>query len=125
MILYVAAGGFFGAIARYCVNHCIKYKSKNELPVGTFVVNITGSFFMGLLIGLQLHTVWLTFLGTGFLGAFTTFSTFKMENLAMIKEKRHRASFYYILLSYGLGILLAFAGYCIGQVIHEPSCSLP
>jgi CrcB protein len=108
----VGIGGFFGTIVRYFVN---QYFSKFKLfPLGTFLVNISGSFLMGLLIGSD----WVSdsarlLIGTGFLGAYTTFSTFKLE-LFMLK-KNHRAfqMSLYLISSYFLGILMAFLGYSI------------
>ena len=111
-IWLIGIGGFFGAIARYFLN---QYFSRYKLfPVGTFLVNTTGSFFVGLLLGID----WISdstrvLVGTGFLGAYTTFSTFNFE-LFMLKRNRRQFQFIlYFVSSYFFGILLAFLGYSI------------
>lgn len=110
----VAAGGFFGAISRVAASKKINQYNKRELPISTLVVNLVGSFLLGLLIGLKMnHSLFLLF-GTGFLGAFTTFSTFKLENIQLHIKKKWKTLILYIGLSYSLGILLAFAGFKIG-----------
>lgn len=113
----VAAGGFLGAVARASVNHWLKLKNKTGFPYSTFFVNLLGSFLLGFCIGLNIKGLYLSFLGTGFMGAFTTFSTFKLENVKMVKNKSHHLALRYILLTCILGIVLAFGGYLVGQGI--------
>ncbi|MFG6496586.1 fluoride efflux transporter CrcB [Fictibacillus sp. UD] len=110
----VATGGFFGAISRAAASKKINQYNKRELPLGTLLVNLAGSFLLGILIGINInHSLFLLF-GTGFLGAFTTFSTFKLENIQLHIKKKWKTFFLYIGLSYSLGILLVFAGLRIG-----------
>ncbi|MCJ7842043.1 fluoride efflux transporter CrcB [Lederbergia sp. NSJ-179] len=109
-ILLVAIGGFFGAIARFWVSSLIK----TQYPIATLVVNLTGSFLLGLIIGANLENSLQLLFGTGFMGAFTTFSTFKLENIQLFKEKKWDILVLYLALSYTLGIFLAFIGIKIG-----------
>lgn len=75
---------------------------------------MTGCFLIGLLLGNVQDESLLLLAGTGFLGAFTTFSTFQLENMHMLLEKKDwRSLFLYSGASYFIGILLAFAGYLL------------
>ncbi len=114
----VGLGGFLGAISRYFLN---QYFSRIKLfPLGTFLVNMTGSFFMGLLLGSNwISDTILLLVGTGYLGAYTTFSTFNFELLILKKNKREFQFFLYIISSYIFGILLAYLGYFITTNIRH------
>lgn len=110
----VGIGGFFGAITRYCVN--LFFSKYRLFPLATCLINITGSFFMGLLAGNK----WIPFTvsllaGTGFLGAYTTFSTFNFELFMLKKNKRHFQFIVYLVTSYLLGFLFAALGYWIAK----------
>ena len=86
---FVAAGAL-GAPARYLLDSAIAERVEGAFPWGTFVVNITGSFLLGFLTGLGLnHGLPRTarvVLGTGFCGAYTTFSTFTFETVRLLEE---------------------------------------
>lgn len=111
-ILFVAAGGFIGAFARYFIAN--RLKPMGSLPATTLVVNLTGSFLLGLLTGALLESEISLLIGTGILGSFTTFSTFKMEITELIMEKKWASVALYIAFSYIGGIFLAFSGYFLG-----------
>lgn len=114
MILLVALGGFFGAISRFIISQRL---SKNTtFPVGTLTVNLIGSLFLGIIIGLELPSAVALLLGTGFLGAFTTFSTLSFEMVKMIQNKQIKQWIMYVLTTYGIGFLLAYIGYLIGNI---------
>ncbi|SIR53220.1 fluoride efflux transporter FluC [Domibacillus enclensis] len=72
----VAIGGFFGAVSRFWVSNQL---NKQSFPFGTLLVNILGAFFLGLLVGSDPGESEQLLFGTGFLGAFTTFSTWMFE----------------------------------------------
>jgi fluoride exporter len=114
--LLVAIGGFFGAIARYSASQYFNKSHSFRLPVATLFVNILGSFLLGLLIGKGTGEVWSLLLGTGFLGSFTTFSTFKLEGIQLHVDRRRTDFILYNVICYGGGILLAFFGYKIGHL---------
>jgi CrcB protein len=106
VIAAVAAGGALGAVGRYLVVSQVAHWAGHGFPAGTLTVNVVGSFAMGLLIELG-ALVWSpspelrAFLAVGFLGAFTTFSTFSMEAV----------------LLYERGALLQCAGYVAASVV--------
>lgn len=86
-VLAIGAGGFVGALARYAVHVAMLRTFGPAYPLGTLTVNVTGSFALGLLFGLsEMHAVAPAVrlgLGVGVLGAFTTFSTFAIDTLAL------------------------------------------
>lgn len=113
--LLVGIGGFFGAISRHKVSSWLNKKGTSAFPYGTITVNLLGSYLLGIIVGTNWDQSWQLFLGTGFMGAFTTFSTFKLENIQMHFAQRWPVLISYITLSYGGGILLAFLGMLVGM----------
>lgn len=114
-ILLVGIGGFLGSIARYGVSHLVNRLVTNPFPFATFVVNIVGCFLIGLFFGLAQRGGWMAehgwlVLATGFCGAFTTFSTFALENNALLQEQRITTSIIYTTLSIAIGIILCRIG---------------
>jgi len=90
-LLWVAAGSALGSACRFLISDAVQRATTLYLPVGTFVVNVLGSFLVGLLAGLTLgrdpveHEGFRLFLIVGFCGGFTTFSAFSHETLALIR----------------------------------------
>lgn len=111
-ILLVGMGGFCGAISRYLFS---KQLNGEKLPAGTLTVNLSGAFLLGAMTGANVSTATTLLLGTGFLGAFTTFSTLKLEMARMHLKKEHRLFLLYTAMTYGGGIALAYAGYWLGS----------
>ena len=113
--LLVAVGGFFGAILRAVIskrlNHTYRF-----VHLGTFTVNMLGSFALGFLVNMQLHTNANLILSIGFLGAFTTFSTFKLESLALVHAKHWKQFLLYSLLTYTVGLSIAYAGFLMAKL---------
>lgn len=108
----VGAGGFLGACARYLLGTYINSLRKGHFPLGTFVVNIVGSFLLGILVlnpivgngfGRELNIG----LGIGFLGAFTTFSTLEYETLTLLENKKTAVAVMYVFFSFVLGFAAA------------------
>ena len=90
-VLIIGIGGFLGAVTRYGVAVWIGQRWGRSFPLGTFVINITGSFLIGLLMTLMTERIienpqWRLLLVVGFLGAYTTFSTFEYETGALLKD---------------------------------------
>lgn len=112
--LLVAMGGFLGAIMRAAISKQLNHKYR-FVHFGTFAVNMLGSFALGFLVNMHLHTNANLILSIGFLGAFTTFSTFKLESLTLIHSKQMKQLVFYSLLTYSIGIFLAFAGYWVAK----------
>ena len=108
-LLFIALGGAGGAVARYLLATWVHQLWEGKLPLGTLLVNMLGSFAIGvtfvLLVERQLiHPDWRGVLMVGFLGAFTTFSTFSLETITLI-EAGH--------LWHALGYMLASAVLCV------------
>ena len=119
-ILSVAVGGAFGAVARYLINVSPLANWFEKFPFPTFFINITGSFLIGFLlilftdkfdVGENLRFAVIV----GFLGAFTTFSTFEMEIFGLIREKYFLTAFLYLFLSVIVGFIGVLAGVWFGK----------
>lgn len=121
LYLVVAAGGFVGAPSRYLLDRAINRRIESDLPWGTFLVNISGSFVLGLLTGLSLsnHLSPLAnaLLGTGFCGAYTTFSTFTFETIRLLEVGQILDAALNAFVSLAVGLLGAGAGLAIGLAI--------
>ena len=113
-ILLVGVGGFFGAIARFSLSQILNNQSSFRIPIGTLTVNLVGSFLIGIITGIEANTMIALFFGTGFLGAFTTFSTLKLEMVQLYVKKYKRELLIYTGITYGGGLLIAYLGYIIG-----------
>ena len=110
-ILLISIGGAFGAIARYKLGIMIMKHEKHTFPLGTFLINITGALLLGILCGLNVSGNFYLLLGDGFCGAFTTFSTFTVESVQLIRGKALKKSLLFIVLSVAVGLICFFAGY--------------
>ena len=112
--LLIAVAGAFGASLRYIVESAVSTRF-DAFPAGTLVVNLTGSFVLGLLTGLALyHGVGgapREVLGTGFVGAYTTFSAFSLETAALIEDGETRLALANVGVSLAGGGLLGAAGW--------------
>lgn len=114
--LLVAVGGFFGAIARFAVSNYVKARYSGAFPYGTFFINVLGSFLLGLLVGASVDDRILLLCGTGFMGAFTTFSTFKLELTQLGAGRKGNVFVSYITASYVCGIAAAFFGFLLASI---------
>lgn len=109
-IISVGIGGAFGAIARYLINISPLAGIFEKFPFPTFLINITGSFLIGFMLILLTDKIAVSdnfrmALIVGFLGAFTTFSTFEMEIYGLMKERFFANAFLYLFLSVAVGFL--------------------
>ena len=101
MWLYIALGGALGAMARYALGHKISELLGATFPYGTLSINLLGSFFIGVLWVWFAQPSWGNpaykhVLIIGFLGAFTTFSSFSLESLLLLQQDRFLAFFLYV-----------------------------
>ncbi|MEH7121424.1 fluoride efflux transporter CrcB [Neobacillus vireti] len=115
-IALVAAGGFFGAMSRFGLSNLIKRRYPTTFPFATLFINLLGSFLLGFLFGMNLDRSWNLLIGTGFMGAFTTFSTFKLENIQLLEKRLWKVAALYVVISYTCGVLLAFLGLSLGHL---------
>ena len=116
--LGIALGGGLGALARYHVEGLIAPRQRSPFPMSTLVVNVTGSLALGLLVGLatagHVPMSWQGWAGTGFLGAFTTFSTFTYETVRLIEDGSWRWVWWNLGLSGPLSFVAAALGWWLG-----------
>jgi CrcB protein len=110
----LVVAGAIGAPARYLVEGWVQDRAERRWPWGTFVVNVTGSLLLGLLAGLVLYHGFPAepriVLGTGFCGAYTTFSTFALQTVELLEEGATRGAVLNGLGTLVLGVAAAAAG---------------
>ncbi|WNV83431.1 fluoride efflux transporter CrcB [Umezawaea sp. Da 62-37] len=104
--LAVVLGAAVGAPLRYLIGRALN----GRFPHGTLVANATGSALLGFLVALPADSTTLALLGTGFCGALTTYSTFSLETLRLIEDRRHGTALLNITASLALGLAAAYAG---------------
>jgi len=122
-LLGTGGGGFLGAVARYYLGVRITARWKDNFPLGTLLINITGSLIICFLLGLSHHSFSLpplinTAVTTGFLGAFTTFSTFSYESVQLFEQGKWIIGWSYICVTLIFGLLLGWLGYQAGINIY-------
>lgn len=118
--MIVGIGGFFGAISRYAIALWIGQKWGRSFPLGTFVINISGSFLIGFLMTLFaerfiVNPQWRLLLIVGFLGAYTTFSTFEYETGKLVKDGEWLIASMNVVLS----VFVGFVALKIGEIIAK------
>jgi len=124
MFLYAAIGGAIGAAARYGVNVTAPKLLGHGFPWATMIVNVAGSFVMGLLIAIM-ALAWNTsqemrvFLATGVLGGFTTFSAFSLDFVALYERKEYGLAFGYAGSSVVMSLIAVFAGLYLARTVFQ------
>lgn len=112
----VGVGGFMGAIARFLVARWVGVLVETRFPLGTFVINISGSFVLGVIGTMVAQKVFRDSdavrlaLGVGFLGAYTTFSTFEFETHALFDDGEWLTATTNMFVSLFVGLLAVRAG---------------
>ena len=111
--LFIGLGGSIGSMGRYWASLLLLNKS---FPVATLLVNIVGSFIIGLVAAYTLKSEWFAtnyklFFATGICGGFTTFSAFSLENLQLLQQGKYLWSLLYITASIVLSLTATFLGY--------------
>jgi len=118
-LLAVALASAVGAPARYLLDRFVAVRNRGTFPWGTLVINVTGAFLLGLLVGLGAHhglsKQAVVVLGTGFCGAYTTFSTFSFETVRLVEERAYGKAVTNVVVSLGAGLLAAAAGLGLAQ----------
>ena len=114
-IIMLIFGAALGATARFTISQFIDKHFTTQFPVGIFIVNIIGCFFIGLIMSLLqnkflLNEVFRFFLVIGFLGSLTTFSTFAFDNFNLFNMKNFTFLFLNLFVTNLLGIIMVFLG---------------
>lgn len=120
--LMIGIGGFLGSVARYWVGAAIGNRMGTRFPYGTFAINITGSFLLGMIMTVLADKMnWnanLRYLvPIGFIGAYTTFSTFEWETFRSVQEGQLLVALLNVVLSVVIGFLALWGGVITGKAI--------
>ena len=118
MLLAVAAGGATGSVARYVLGTLLM-RVGSGFPVSTLLINVAGSFLIGLLARVfdapDKNQVLRAALTVGICGGFTTFSTFSAETVTLLQQGKAGRAALYVTVSLVLGVLATFAGLAVGR----------
>jgi CrcB protein len=120
LVWYVALGSAAGGAARLLLGNFIQQRAGTSFPLGTLIINITGSFVLGFLIRYAIATPGIApemraLLTTGFCGGYTTFSTYSFETATLIEDGRYERASLYIVLSVVLALLGVFGGFATAR----------
>lgn len=115
----VGIAGALGAVSRYFLGRYVAERARSQFPLGTFLINVSGAFVIGLLFGLTsrklISTTVQLILATGFLGGYTTFSTMSWEGVQLARGGSSRRSMIYL----GGSVLIGFSAAALGMVLGE------
>lgn len=123
-LLWVMIGGSFGALCRFALGEWTQ--AYNGFPLGTFITNLLGCLFLGWFLTYvsqhkNIKPEITLLLGTGFIGSFTTFSTFSVETIYYLQHGLVFMAIFYVLASTGFGIVFAYAGYRLANFSKKRS----
>jgi fluoride exporter len=115
--VWIGLGGFAGALSRYWLGAYIAQRWPSAFPRGTFVINISGALLLGLVIGLSgvISPALKVPVATGFLGAYTTFSTWMLETLRLTDSRSYLLAGANLLLTLAVGLAAATIGLYLGH----------
>lgn len=122
MIILAGSGSFIGGILRYLTQLLFSKFFSDSFPLGTLLINIIGSFLIGIVFSLSEKSDIISqeakiFIAVGICGGFTTFSSFSIENLFLLRDGQYIQMILYSLLSVFLGISAALAGFLLIKII--------
>ena len=114
----VGMGGFIGAIARFALGSYIGNRVGSRFPYGTLVINVSGSFLIGFILTMLAQRIdaspnWRYLIPIGFIGAYTTFSTFEYETLRTVQDGQILIA----MANVGLSVIAGFAAVWIGVMV--------
>lgn len=118
----VGIGGFMGSMARFWLASFVGQRMGTRFPYGTFLINATGSFLIGFVMTLltektHLSPNWRYFIPIGFIGGYTTFSTFEYETLRAVQDGQFTIGILNVVLSVLVGFLLVWTGAMVGKAV--------
>jgi fluoride exporter len=120
-MLIIGLGGFIGANARYLLGGWVQQRWGSSFPMGTFLINVIGSFILGFFMPVALSLgwseKWRLFIAMGLVGAFTTFSTFEYETLNLMVRKEYLAAILNVFGSLVVAFLAAWGGLVLARLI--------
>jgi len=121
-ILIAGVGGFIGTVFRFLISRYVQVTFASTFPWGTFIVNIVGSFLIGLFFGISekgdfMSAEWRLFLTVGLCGGFTTFSSFANDALLLLQDREVFRFVLYSGLSFFLGLAAVFLGRTFIKII--------
>jgi CrcB protein len=121
-VLWVGLGGFLGANARYFLGGWVASRFGAAFPYGTFAINISGSFILGFFLAFAQERTWVApgarlLFAVGFVGAYTTFSTFEYESVRLLQDGELMLGAVYLIGSVMIGGVAAIAGIAFGSWI--------
>ena len=121
-IIGVGVAGALGALSRYGLEGLVSDRFSGAFPLGTFVVNITGSFVLGLLFVILTERTTIdpairTALTIGFVGAYTTFSTFSFETVRLLEDGAYATAVLNVVATVALGLVAVWAGMALGRAV--------
>lgn len=121
-LLWVGLGGFLGAVARYVLGGVIAERVGAIFPWGTFVINVSGSFILGFFLAFAEERPWVhpssrLLFAVGFVGAYTTFSTYMYESMRLMAEGQFALAALNVVGSVIVGLGAVFVGIALGSAV--------
>ncbi|HUR94232.1 MAG TPA: fluoride efflux transporter CrcB [Gemmatimonadales bacterium] len=122
MLWYIALGSAIGGVSRYLFGGVVQRLTAGAFPLGTLVVNVTGSFLLGAILRYGIDTPSLApeiraMLTVGFCGGYTTFSTFSYETMALLEDGAWSRATAYVALSIGLSLVATTLGFLAAREV--------
>lgn len=126
--LWIALGGALGSVGRYWLNGIVSARFGETLPLGTLAINVIGSFLIGILGALTIPEGWMSseprafatrFLMIGVCGGFTTFSSFSLQTLNLMREREWLYAGGNVLLSVALCLIAVWLGFLLGAALNS------
>jgi len=118
--VFIMLAGGFGALSRFGLDGLIRTRLGRRFPWGTMLINVSGSFLLGISIGFTLHhpefSTLCLIIGTGFCGGYTTFSTASFETVRLMEMRQFGRAIFNISVTLVLALLIAGLGVTIGSI---------
>jgi fluoride exporter len=120
MLLYVAIGSALGGVARYLLGGLVQRMIETTFPVGTLLINVSGSLLLGAIMGYAIETPTLSpdlraFLTIGLCGGYTTFSTFSYETVSLLNDGEWTRAGFYVVASVALALISTLLGFALAR----------